>query len=365
MLASAARRDDSVEAIRSVRAVRRRELLRISAADLCVPFDVAEVADALTDLTDATLEAALSVATAAVERERGIELPTRMAIVAMGRYGGYEMGYGSDADVMFVHEPLPGADHAAGRDDGPGRRERAAPAAGAARDRSGARGRRRPASRGQAGSAGALAGLLRGVLRASGRRCGRRRRCCAPTPLVGDPGLEERFTALIDPLRFPDGGLGARRRGGDPADQGAGRRPSGCRAAPTRPPTSSSAAAGWPTSSGRCSCSRCSTPAAYRTCAPPRPLEALRRRSTHGLLAAADAEALADRLAARQPGPQRDRAGARSSRPTSSRTTAASAPRWRAILGYGPGETAAMVNDYLRTARRARAVVDRVFWGEA
>ncbi len=37
-------------------------------------------------------------------------MPTRMAIVAMGRYGGYELGYGSDADVMFVHEPLPGAD---------------------------------------------------------------------------------------------------------------------------------------------------------------------------------------------------------------------------------------------------------------
>ena len=41
-------------------------------------------------------------------------------------------------------------------------------------------------------------------------------------------------------------------------------------------------------------------------------------------------------------------------------------PRERAavarILGYGPGETAAMVNDYQRTARRARAVVDRIFW---
>ena len=28
----------------------------------------------------------------------------------MGRYGGHELGYGSDADVMFVHDPLPGAD---------------------------------------------------------------------------------------------------------------------------------------------------------------------------------------------------------------------------------------------------------------
>jgi glutamate-ammonia-ligase adenylyltransferase len=28
----------------------------------------------------------------------------------MGRFGGHESGYGSDADVMFVHDPLPGAD---------------------------------------------------------------------------------------------------------------------------------------------------------------------------------------------------------------------------------------------------------------
>jgi glutamate-ammonia-ligase adenylyltransferase len=34
-----------------------------------------------------------------------------------------------------------------------------------------------------------------------------------------------------------------------------------------------------------------------------------------------------------------------------------------AVLGYAPGGTDEMVNDYLRTTRRARAVVDRVFWG--
>ena len=28
----------------------------------------------------------------------------------MGRFGGHEMGYASDADVMFVHDPLPGTD---------------------------------------------------------------------------------------------------------------------------------------------------------------------------------------------------------------------------------------------------------------
>jgi len=36
-----------------------------------------------------------------------------------------------------------------------------------------------------------------------------------------------------------------------------------------------------------------------------------------------------------------------------------------AVLGYGPGQTDAMLNDYLRIARQARGVVDRVFWGDA
>ena len=32
------------------------------------------------------------------------------------------------------------------------------------------------------------------------------------------------------------------------------------------------------------------------------------------------------------------------------------------ILGYPDGSSEQMVNDYLRTTRRARAVVDRIFW---
>jgi glutamate-ammonia-ligase adenylyltransferase len=33
------------------------------------------------------------------------------------------------------------------------------------------------------------------------------------------------------------------------------------------------------------------------------------------------------------------------------------------IMGYPPGSTDQMVNDYLRTTRRSRSVVDRSFWG--
>jgi len=74
-------------------------------------MSVADVGAGLSRLTDATLEATLDVAGRAVREQRGLETaPTRMAIVAMGRYGGFELSYGSDADVLFVHDPQPGAD---------------------------------------------------------------------------------------------------------------------------------------------------------------------------------------------------------------------------------------------------------------
>src|SRR5213079_920023 len=47
---------------------------------------------------------------AAVRAEWGDTLPTRFAVIGMGRFGGHELGYGSDADVLFVHEPRDGVD---------------------------------------------------------------------------------------------------------------------------------------------------------------------------------------------------------------------------------------------------------------
>jgi len=80
------------------------------------PLDV--LGRALTDVTAATIEAALAAVIAFRTAGNsanpcaalGEPLPTRLAVVAMGRFGGGEMGYGSDADVMFVHEPAEGAD---------------------------------------------------------------------------------------------------------------------------------------------------------------------------------------------------------------------------------------------------------------
>ncbi len=106
---AAARHEDAAEAVGAARALRRHELLRVASADVLGLLDSGDVGEALTAVAAATLEAALDAATRMVTAARG-ELPTRLAVIAMGRLGGGETGYGSDADVLFVHEPRPGAD---------------------------------------------------------------------------------------------------------------------------------------------------------------------------------------------------------------------------------------------------------------
>ncbi|MDU8997867.1 bifunctional [glutamine synthetase] adenylyltransferase/[glutamine synthetase]-adenylyl-L-tyrosine phosphorylase [Streptomyces mirabilis] len=120
ILAAVRRADGGEQAVTAARGVRRRELFRTAAADIVASYGTEEtpaVADqgalvdqvggAVSDLTAATLAGTLR----AVVRDRwGDTLPTRFAVIGMGRFGGHELGYGSDADVLFVHEPREGVD---------------------------------------------------------------------------------------------------------------------------------------------------------------------------------------------------------------------------------------------------------------
>ncbi len=112
LLAGVRRRDELGQSWQATvgvaRAARRLELFRVACADLLGTLDVTQVGTALSDAAEAALSAAYEVAVRTVETERGCGpggLPMRLAIIAMGRLGGREVGYGSDADVLFVHEP--------------------------------------------------------------------------------------------------------------------------------------------------------------------------------------------------------------------------------------------------------------------
>jgi len=107
--------DDTETAVAAVRALRRRELFRTAVADISGLLDIERVGVALSSLNDVTIQAALDAAIGKVEAEQRGPLPTRFAVIAMGRLGGMESSYASDADVMFVHQPLPdAAERAAG-----------------------------------------------------------------------------------------------------------------------------------------------------------------------------------------------------------------------------------------------------------
>ncbi|MGV9672010.1 bifunctional [glutamine synthetase] adenylyltransferase/[glutamine synthetase]-adenylyl-L-tyrosine phosphorylase [Gordonia sp. NPDC003504] len=110
LVASAVRQTDLQRAVAVARSHRRAELARIASADVLGMMDVPQVCHALSSIWAAVLNAALTVATNASEAERGAAAPALIAVIGMGRLGGLELGYGSDADVLFVCQPKPGAD---------------------------------------------------------------------------------------------------------------------------------------------------------------------------------------------------------------------------------------------------------------
>ncbi len=216
-LAAVRRADDGEQAVTSARAVRRRELLRTAAADIIASYgteDTPAVADqgalvdqvgaAVSDLTAATLDGTLR---AVVRDGWGDTLPTRFAVIGMGRFGGHELSYGSDADVLFVHQPREGvSDHeaaqAANKVVSEMRRLLALPSSDP------------PllidADLRPEGKSGPLVRTLKSY-EAYYRRWSlvwESQALLRAEPVAGDEELGRSFIELVDPLRYPAEGLG-------------------------------------------------------------------------------------------------------------------------------------------------------------
>ncbi|MFI6872360.1 bifunctional [glutamine synthetase] adenylyltransferase/[glutamine synthetase]-adenylyl-L-tyrosine phosphorylase [Streptomyces sp. NPDC050400] len=217
VMAAVGRADGGEQAVVAARGVRRRELFRTCAADIIASYgteDTPAVADqgalvdrvggAVSDLTAATLAGTLR---AVVRDGWGDTLPTRFAVIAMGRFGGHELGYGSDADVLFVHEPREGvSDHdaaqAANKVVAEMRRLLALPSADP------------PllidADLRPEGKSGPLVRTLKSY-EAYYRRWSlvwESQALLRAQPVAGDKELGQAFIDLVDPLRYPAEGLG-------------------------------------------------------------------------------------------------------------------------------------------------------------
>ena len=107
------RHEVSDSAANSIRNIRRRETLRIAMGAVLGDLTIAQVSQGLSDLTALYLGAMLEVATdlnGADIASTSVSEILDFGIIAMGRFGGEELGFGSDADVMCVYKTKPGVE---------------------------------------------------------------------------------------------------------------------------------------------------------------------------------------------------------------------------------------------------------------
>jgi glutamate-ammonia-ligase adenylyltransferase len=189
------------ESVLPLRALRRRELLRVAAADVLGMLDVEEVGTALANVTEASLAGALTLAQQRVDASSA-----RFAVIAMGRLGGREQGYGSDADVLFVHEAAEGSDEQAAASEALSvatevRRLLALPAPDPPLDVD--------ADLRPEGRQGPLVRSLSSYIAYYERwsNLWESQALLRARPVAGDLELGERFSQAIAHLRWPEGGL--------------------------------------------------------------------------------------------------------------------------------------------------------------
>ncbi|KXP14643.1 bifunctional [glutamine synthetase] adenylyltransferase/[glutamine synthetase]-adenylyl-L-tyrosine phosphorylase [Tsukamurella pseudospumae] len=367
MLAAVSRAHHRDRAIAVARAMRRSEIARVASADILGMMTVPEVCAALSSVWGAALDAALvsEVATSVAERESSRSdykpgAPARIAVIGMGRLGGHEIGYGSDADVLFVCVPNEGYDESDAV-------RWANLVADAVRKRLGApsvdpglevdtglrpEGRNGPVVRTLAAYRAyyqqwAQPWEVQALLRA--------------THVAGDEDLSREFLHMVDEIRYPDGGVSAatvnelRRikarvdserlpRGADPATH---------------------------TKLGRGGLSDVEWTVQ---------LEQLRHASAVPSLQNTSTLESLDAIGAAELEPEGDVELLRDAWLTATRSRNALFLVRGKPIDQLPGPGAVLANvayvagwrgpaldfleDYLRTTRRARAVVDRVFWGE-
>ena len=106
-----ARHENAETAANAMKQIRRRETLRLAMGAVLGELRLAQIAQGLSDLTTCyltgMLDVVLELSGSQVSDDKPLEI-LDFGIVAMGRFGGDELGFGSDADVMFVYEALPG-----------------------------------------------------------------------------------------------------------------------------------------------------------------------------------------------------------------------------------------------------------------
>jgi glutamate-ammonia-ligase adenylyltransferase len=105
--------DDAEEQVEALRQFQRTAMFRIAVPDLTGRLPLMKVSDRLTDLAELIVQEALDLAWQQIIARHGAPFcgpseaelrPAGMIVVAYGKFGGIELGYGSDLDLVFLHD---------------------------------------------------------------------------------------------------------------------------------------------------------------------------------------------------------------------------------------------------------------------
>jgi glutamate-ammonia-ligase adenylyltransferase len=104
--------DDLEQQMERLRQFRRTEMFKLAATDVIHVHEIWDVGAKLSTIADVVLEKVFQLSWNAVCKRHGRpvcyidgeEYHPGMSIVAYGKLGGLEMGYGSDLDIVFLHD---------------------------------------------------------------------------------------------------------------------------------------------------------------------------------------------------------------------------------------------------------------------
>jgi glutamate-ammonia-ligase adenylyltransferase len=105
--------DDTEREVELLREFQRSAMFRIAVADLTGRLPLMKVSDRLTDLAELIVQQTLQVAWLQLSQRHGKPMcgasaaemqPAGVVVVAYGKFGGIELGYGSDLDLVFLHD---------------------------------------------------------------------------------------------------------------------------------------------------------------------------------------------------------------------------------------------------------------------
>ncbi|MCL1051786.1 bifunctional [glutamate--ammonia ligase]-adenylyl-L-tyrosine phosphorylase/[glutamate--ammonia-ligase] adenylyltransferase [Shewanella abyssi] len=112
--------DDMEQQMEALRQFKLSQQLKIAAADVTGVLPVMQVSDHLTFLAEAIIEQVVQQAWMQVSTRHGV--PERLkgndmgfAVIGYGKAGGLELGYGSDLDLVFLHNAAQGGQTNGGR----------------------------------------------------------------------------------------------------------------------------------------------------------------------------------------------------------------------------------------------------------